>query len=442
MVRTPEDGGFTEPALRTLFTRTFTPSPREPTRIPPAKAEANQKKLISIIVPAVVGVLLLAILIGFFIIHRRKKQREQLLANPIGGGGNPAYPYTNEIGDPMVNGPVDHITAFQLPTTQSPAIRNSQFAPQRSASAPTPGRSTFSRPEGGATPYGQYRGHSFMELASPEVPTHLATLQPQELPAEYYTSTEAEKKGRMMNGIVMSSVELSGDTEGLGLAISEKLGVRERHFRPISELEAQEEQWDGHSNVSAPGHAPENFIRRSMGPIVPLGAPPPPRKMNSIKDLPPLPSIPAEITTQSNLNGAIGSGAGRRISDGNSPEHQDHPVLSTTPSRKSSHKSARQTQEEREMLASGPYYPPTPNNDNDSLMSMPTPTCETAGFARVMSPVAVVATNRVSVYRVNRSGTEKSRRPPRPPAPVARLEKLNLEEGPGIRYDSEGVRMV
>ena len=242
----------------------------------------------------------------------------------------------------------------------------------------------------------------------------------------------------------MSSMELSGDTEGLGLAISGKLGVetaRERHFRPISELEAQE-QWDGYSNISMPGRVPENFIRQSMGPIVPLGAPPPPRKMNSIKAVPPLPPIPAEITTQSNLNGAIGAGVGRRISEGNNPEHQEHPGLPTTPSRKSSRKSARQTHEEREMLASGPYYPPTPSNDNDSLMSMPTPTCETAGFARMMSPVTVVATSRVSVYRVNRSGTEKGGRPPRPPVAVVPLERRNLEEGPGIRYDSEGVRMV
>lgn len=450
VVRTPENGGFSEPALKTLFTRTFTPSPREPTRIPPAKTRASQKKrLISIVVPAVLGVLL-AILIGFFIIYRRKKQHEQLLelTNPIGGGGNPAYPYLNEVGGHMVAGPVDHITAFQLPTTQSPATRNSQFPPLRSASAPTPGRSPFYRPEGDSTPYGQYRGHSFLaiEIASPEGPIHLATLQPQELPAEYCIITEAGKKGAIIDGTV-SSTEFSGDIEGLGLAIAGKLYVEKAHERqvwPISELEAQEEQRDSHANVSMPKYAPEDFIRRSMDP---LDRPPPPLYMNSIKDHPPLPpiSVAIEVTTEPSLqvNGAIGTGGGTRISESqNSSEHQAHPVLATTPSRKSSHKSARQTQDEWEMVASGPYYPPTLNNDNDSLMSMPTPTCETAGFARIVSPVTVVATHRVSVYKVSRSGTDKGGRPPRPPVPVASSERHHVKERPGIRYDSEGVRMV
>ncbi|KAF8421166.1 hypothetical protein EV426DRAFT_673581 [Tirmania nivea] len=342
VVRTPENGGFTEPALKTLFTRAFTPSPRKPTRVPPATVEAKKKKLISIIVPIVVGVLLLAILIGFFIINCRKKQREQLLAKPMVG----------------------------------------------------------------------YRGHYFIELTSHNGPMHRTTLQPQELPAEYYTLTKAKKNGGMMSGTI-----------SLGLAIAEKLCMekaRDHHFSPISELESEEEQWNGHANATMPGRAPGSFNRRSMGPIVPLGVPPP-WGMNSIKTLPPLPSKPAEVTAQSNLNGAIGT-------EGNSSEHQAHPVFPATPTRKSSQKSARRTQEEREMLASGPYYPLTPSNDNDSLMSMPTPTCEPAGFARIVSPVAVVATNRMSRYKVNRSGTEKGERPPRLPVPVVPLEKHNLEE--------------
>jgi len=438
VVQTPESGGFTEPALRTLFTRAFTPPPRKPTRIPPARAEANQKKLISIVVPVVVGILLLGILIGFFTIHRRKKQREQLLANPIGGGGNPAYPYMNEVGAPTSAGPVDHITAFQLPTTQSPATRNSHFPTLCPASGPNLGRSPFCQPEGGATPYGQYRGHSFIGLASPEGPMHLATLQPQELPGEYNTPTAVEKEGQIVSRIVMPSAELSDGMYGLGLAITEK----SRHFRPISELEAQGGLWDAHANVSVPGHVPENFMRRSKGQITPLGAPPLPRKINPTKTVPSLHNVPVELTTQP--NSTISDGVGRGIFENSNSENEAYPVLPTTPLRKSSRKSAHQTQEEREMLASGPYYPPTPSNDSDSLISMPTPMCETAGFARIVSPVAVVATNRMSIYQVDvsRSRTGKGGRP-RPPVPAGvPLEGNNLEEGPGIRYDSEGVRMV